>query len=178
MKSIFRILCVLALAVSAVRADDTILAVQKKLQRLGYYTGSLDGENGSQTAAAIRRYQLAEKLKVTGELNSQTLNHLGVAPKPAAPAKARVATSVPGYMALADIFKGGPFISAGPEMQIAVLKQAQRNLKILGYYNGPIDGQPTSTLVVSLKAWQKSADFRQTGRFDETTLKGLSLMPN
>ena len=43
---------------------------------------------------------------------------------------------------------------------------------------GPIDGLPSRTLVASLKAWQRSAGFRQTGRFDETTLKGLALMPD
>jgi peptidoglycan hydrolase-like protein with peptidoglycan-binding domain len=59
-----------------------------------------------------------------------------------------------------------------------VIRQAQKNLKLLGYYGGSIDGLPSGPVVTSLKAWQRSAGFRQTGRFDETTLKGLSLMPN
>lgn len=181
MKWFYRILCFLALAVSAVHADETILAAQKKLKRLGYYEGGIDGENGSQTAAAIRRYQLAQNLKVNGELTPQTLNSLGLAAKPApvsGKSSAPAPTSQPEWVALAAIFKGGPFISVGPEMQIAAIKQAQKNLKTLGYYHGPADGRPTPALVASLKAWQQSAGFRQTGRFDESTLKGLSLMPN
>jgi peptidoglycan hydrolase-like protein with peptidoglycan-binding domain len=171
------LICLAALLVSHAAADDVILGVQTKLKRLGYYNGVVDGQMGSQTAAAIRRYQIAQKLKVTGELNPQTLRRLNVpAPKARSPRKASAAPA--GYVSLATLFKGGPFISVGPETQILVIRQAQKNLKLLGYYQGPIDGLPSRSLVASLKAWQRSAGFRQTGRFDETTLKGLSLMPN
>jgi peptidoglycan hydrolase-like protein with peptidoglycan-binding domain len=176
MKMLIRILLCLAVAsVANIRADDVILSAQKKLKQLGFYYGVVDGQMGSQTAAAIRRYQIAEKLKVTGEMNSQTLRRLGISsPRARVPTKA----PAPAYVALADLFKGGPFISVGPEMQIAVIRQAQKNLRLLGYYKGAVDGSPSPSLVASLKAWQASADFRQTGRFDENTLKGLSLMPN
>ncbi len=163
---------VLALAVAllpvTLRADETVLATQKKLAQLGFYKGEADGQTGSQTSAAIRRYQIAENLKVTGELNRQTLAQLGI--KGSAPG--------PAYVAIAEIFKGGPYVSSGPEMQVAVIRQAQKNLKLLGYYSGPEDGMPNGALVSALKIWQKSAGFRQTGRFDENSLKGLDLMPN
>ena len=116
---------------------------------------------------------------MTGELNAQTVRNLGLVPAGSAASATRPApTPVPEYVAIAEIFKGGPFISAGPEMQIAAMRQAQKNLKLLGYYRGPIDGAPSAELVGALKAWQKSAGFRQTGRFDENTLKGLDLMGN
>jgi len=150
------------------RADETVLATQKKLAQLGFYKGTPDGQVGSQTGAAIRRYQVAENLKVTGELNRQTLERLGIAGQ----------AQVPAYVAIAEIFKGGPYISVGPEMQVAVVRQAQKNLKLLGYYSGPEDGMPNGGLVSALKVWQKSAGFRQSGRFDENTLKGLDLMPD
>ena len=179
MKILLRLFCLAALAASAslAIADQTVASAQEKLKRLGYYEGTVDGQPGSQTAAAIRRYQLAENLKVTGELNSQTARSLGLTGS--APASARPApTPPPEYVAIAEIFKGGPFISVGPEMQIAAMRQAQKNLKLLGYYRGPIDGAPSASLVNAIKAWQKSAGFRQTGRFDENTLKGLDLMGN
>jgi peptidoglycan hydrolase-like protein with peptidoglycan-binding domain len=160
-------LAVLLLPVS-LRADDAILTTQKKLTQLGFYKGTADGQMGSQTSAAIRRYQIAENLKVTGELNRQTLDRLGI----------QGGTPMPAYVAIADIFKGGPYISVGPDMQVAVVRQAQKNLKLLGYYSGPEDGMPNSGLASSLKIWQKSAGFRPSGRFDENTLKGLDLMPN
>lgn len=157
-----------ALLPIVLHADETVLATQKKLSQLGFYKGTPDGQMGSQTGAAIRRYQIAENLKVTGELNRQTLQQLGIAGQ----------AQVPAYVAIAEIFKGGPYISVGPEMQVAVVRQAQKNLKLLGYYNGPEDGMPNGGLVSALKVWQKSAGFRQSGRFDENTLKGLDLMPD
>ena len=168
MRQIFVLLLAMFLLPVALRADDAVLAAQQKLARLGFYSGAADGQPGSRTSAAIRRYQIAENLKVTGELNRQTLDRLGIAAQVQAPA----------YVAIADIFKGGPYISAGPDTQVAVVRQAQKNLKLLGYYNGPEDGMPGTGLVSALKVWQKSAGFRATGRFDENTLKGLDLMPN
>ena len=159
---------VVALLPVTLRADETVLATQKKLAQLGFYKGEADGQTGSQTSAAIRRYQIAQHLKVTGELNRQTLDQLGI----------KGLTPAPDYVAIADIFKGGPYVSSGPEKQVAVILQAQKKLKLLKYYNGTEDGLPNPGLVSALKAWQKSAGFRQTGRFDEASLKGLGLMPN
>ncbi len=181
MKMLMRVLFCLAVAsMTSVRADDVVLSAQRKLKQLGFYDGVIDGQMGSQTAAAIRRYQIAEKLNVTGEMNPATLRRLGIStPQTFGPPRAPAPPPPPpAYVALADIFRGGPFITVGPEMQVAAIRQAQKNLRLLGYYNGPVDGAPSPSLVASLRAWQASAGFRQTGRFDENTLKGLSLMPN
>ena len=153
---------------ATIRADETVLATQKKLAGLGFYKGAADGQIGSQTSAAVRRYQIAENLKVTGELNRQTLAQLGI--KGSAPA--------PAYVPIADIFKGGPYLSAGPEAQVEVIRQAQKKLGLIGYYSGPDDGLPNGVLVSALKAWQKRSGIRQTGQFDAVTLKGLDLHPD
>lgn len=185
MKLFLRVVGCLLVLVSVAQADQLVASVQKKLSKLGYYSGEVDGDMGSQTAAAIRRYQLAENLNVTGQLNPQTLKSLGLSmppvqtssgnsSRPSQPAPA----PVPEYVAIAEIFKGGPYISAGPEVQIATIRQAQKTLKLLNYYGGPVNGSPSPALVSALKAWQQSAGFRQTGRFDENTLKGLNIMPN
>ncbi|PTX93413.1 hypothetical protein DB345_17550 [Spartobacteria bacterium LR76] len=191
MKAFLRVLCCLVLVAGAARADQVVADVQKKLLKMGYYNGVVDGQMGSQTSAAIRRYQLAENLRVTGNLTPQTLDRLHVqvpspvaqaTPPPKKPAysqpKPATVQAVPEYVAIADIFKGGPYIMAGPEVQIATIRQAQKTLRLLGYYNGPVNGSPSPALVSALKAWQASARFRQTGRFDENTLKGLNIMPN
>jgi len=152
----------------SLRAGEPVLATQKKLAQLGFYKGAADGQSGSQTSAAIRRYQIAENLKVTGELNRQTLRQLGIEePTPGAP-----------YVSLAEIFRGGPYFSAGSDKQVAAVRQAQKNLKLMGYYSGPEDGIPNGGLVSALKVWQKSAGFQATGRIDGITLKGLDLTAN
>ncbi|MEI6337030.1 MAG: peptidoglycan-binding domain-containing protein [Verrucomicrobiota bacterium] len=187
MKTFAHILFLLILAASVVRADSMIVETQTKLKRQGFYDGTIDGKMGSQTSAAIRRYQLAQNLTITGELSSQTLRSLGLSAPPPVRMEVNPTTKlppahptkpIPENVALADIFKGGPYISIGAEGQITTIRKAQKNLKLLGYYSGSITGKPSAALITGLKVWQQSAGFRQTGRFDENTLKGLSLMPD
>ena len=74
------VLCfALVVLVTDVRAgDSTVREAQKILQQAGYYRGTVDGVVGSQTAAAIRRYQIAEKLRVTGHLMPPPARSLGL----------------------------------------------------------------------------------------------------
>jgi len=68
---------ILTLWVGSAWAGDNVSLVQQKLKRLGYYHGDVDGNMGSQTAAAVRRFQVAEKLRPTGTLDEETLLKLG-----------------------------------------------------------------------------------------------------
>jgi peptidoglycan hydrolase-like protein with peptidoglycan-binding domain len=63
---------------SSAWADDLTLAVQQRLKDRGFYYGQVDGQGGSETSAAIRRYQIRYGLKVSGELNQETLSSLGL----------------------------------------------------------------------------------------------------
>ncbi len=60
---------------------DQVAQAQTILQSMGFYTGKVDGIMGSRTAAAIRRFQIKQGLKVSGKLNRQTMEHLGLLPK-------------------------------------------------------------------------------------------------
>jgi peptidoglycan hydrolase-like protein with peptidoglycan-binding domain len=157
--------------VSSTFADETTRLVQTELKRQGYYAGAIDGAWGSQTAAAVRRFQLANDLRPTGELNAATLATLGV--KDSTPA---AAPAVPKYKALAELFSGGPYLNAPPEFQVTIVKKAKENLKLLGYYQGAIDQDPSPDLTDALKRYQKNAKFRATGRLDKTTLQALDLL--
>jgi peptidoglycan hydrolase-like protein with peptidoglycan-binding domain len=81
-----------------VRADQMIESVQQTLKDQGFYYGEITGEMNANLAAAIRRYQIRNGLQVNGQLNSETLQSLGinssaaaqpaakpVSPSPAAP---------------------------------------------------------------------------------------------
>ena len=52
--------------------------VQETLRDKGYDPGPIDGVMGSQTRTAIRQYQTAENLPVTGHLDGETAGKLGV----------------------------------------------------------------------------------------------------
>lgn len=55
-----------------------VRSVQQNLKDNGYYNGNVDGLMGPQTRDAIRKYQKAESLPVTGRLDSPTAAKLGV----------------------------------------------------------------------------------------------------
>jgi len=64
-------------APSGVTAGE-VRQAQAQLQRQGYYHGRLDGIDGAQTKSALSTYQQHEGLQQTGELDQQTMQHLGV----------------------------------------------------------------------------------------------------
>ncbi len=59
-------------------ADDLTRSIQQRLKDQGFYYGEVDGQGGDETSAAIRRYQIRYGLKVTGQLNDETLRSLGM----------------------------------------------------------------------------------------------------
>ena len=59
-------------------ADDLTRAIQQRLKDQGFYYGDVDGQGGDETSAAIRRYQIRYGLRVTGQLNDETLHSLGI----------------------------------------------------------------------------------------------------
>jgi len=75
---------------SSLWADDLTQAIQQRLKDQGYYYGEVDGQGGGETSAAIRRFQIHSGLKVTGELNDETLRSLGLS-------RSSAARPAPGY---------------------------------------------------------------------------------
>jgi peptidoglycan hydrolase-like protein with peptidoglycan-binding domain len=72
-------LVVLFGAASSLRADETVRTVQSRLKAGGFYWGEVNGVYSSDTAAAITRYQIRNGLQITGRLDAQTSNALGLA---------------------------------------------------------------------------------------------------
>lgn len=62
----------------ATSSRDTVVAMQQDLARLGYYHGPVDGIMGSQTRQAIRWFQSANQLPVTGLVDAATLKGLQI----------------------------------------------------------------------------------------------------
>src|SRR6266700_4985590 len=65
-------------SVALMRADQKIESVQQALKDQGFYYGEITGEANANLTAAIRRFQIRSGLQVNGELNSETLQSLGV----------------------------------------------------------------------------------------------------
>ena len=62
----------------AAPAEQTIVAVQQELAKLGFYHGQIDGLVGPETRQAISWFQSVEKLTVTGGIDEATLNTLQI----------------------------------------------------------------------------------------------------
>ena len=60
---------------------DNIKKVQQTLRDKGFDPGPIDGHMGSQTREAISQYQKSENLPVTGHVDAQTADKLGVGPE-------------------------------------------------------------------------------------------------
>jgi len=53
-------------------------SAQRQLKQKGLYSGSINGVMDSKTETAIRKYQQSNGLSVTGQLDQDTLNSLGI----------------------------------------------------------------------------------------------------
>jgi hypothetical protein len=60
------------------RYEQTVVAVQKELKKLGYYHGQIDGIAGPQTRKAISWFQSVDKLSVSGRIDNPTLKALQI----------------------------------------------------------------------------------------------------
>jgi len=59
-------------------SPDLVRAAQQSLNDKGYSVGTVDGQLGPATKTALSRFQQAQGLAQTGDLDSQTLAALGV----------------------------------------------------------------------------------------------------
>jgi len=88
--------CILFACAAAIRADEVTAEVQQALKDQGFYYGQINGEKNADTTAAIRRYQIRNGLKITGELDDDTLKALrSVSPRPSPPAVANAPATTP-----------------------------------------------------------------------------------
>jgi peptidoglycan hydrolase-like protein with peptidoglycan-binding domain len=58
---------------------DQINQAQAILKERGFYSGEQTGKLNAETRAGLKKYQVAEGLKVTGTLNKITLAKMGIA---------------------------------------------------------------------------------------------------
>jgi peptidoglycan hydrolase-like protein with peptidoglycan-binding domain len=197
------LVCLVAMLCAAgfVHADPTIRSLQQSLKDKGLYYGSVTGEKSAETAAAIRRYQIRNGLKVTGEINDETLRSLGSSSssvaaasqssaKPAAsqPASIRpdaslrvTRSSPPPLPEQPDVPATNPlpaasfYQSAPVRVNRRLIAEAQYQLMSRGYYRGRIDGSYGRQTAFGLRAFQSSSGLVPTGRFDMQTLSALEL---
>ena len=109
---------------------EAVRALQRRLKELKYYDGAVDGSYGAATEAAVRAFQSRNGLKVDGKAGTATLNRLYAAGAPSA----------------------GDSLRLGNEG--SEVRKLQSELKKLGYYTGPVDGQYGTSTSDAVRAFQ------------------------
>jgi len=119
-------------------------ALQQDLKDAGYYKGDVDGIYGPKTTEAVEALQEANDLPVTGTVDQATILALQ-----------------------AELVKAG---HDEAKDELATTAAVQQTLKLLGFWDGPVDGVWTDELTEAVKDFQKALDVEQTGVVDAATL--------
>jgi peptidoglycan hydrolase-like protein with peptidoglycan-binding domain len=60
-------------------SKEQVTQAQALLKQRNFYAGELNGKLDDATREGLKKYQQAEKLKVTGTLNAATVEHMNIA---------------------------------------------------------------------------------------------------
>src|SRR5262249_9237717 len=184
--------------VSLVRGDQAIRSLQQTLKDRGFYYGAVTGDKSAETTAAIRRYQIRNGLKVSGEINEETLRSVNssavasasqpasrpatVQPnsiRPDANARSNQSSPPPSFRQEDRPVETNPsystsfYQSAPLRVNRRTIAGAQYQLMSRGYYRGRVNGKYGRQMAYALRAFQSSAGLPPTGRLDIETVKAL-----
>lgn len=128
-----------------------VLGLQQRLQVHGFDPGQIDSVFGSRTERALRAFQEAQKLDVTGIVDRYTWQALEADPRP-----------VISEQVLSKGSKGSK------------IRTLQTRLEVIGYDPGPVDGIFGSRTQSAVIAYQTAQGLEPSGVVDEKTWKVLS----
>lgn len=132
-------------AQAAVSAYTT--ALQQDLSTAGYYAGAIDGVYGPETTAAVEALQEANGLPATGTVDNATASALQ-----------------------AELLALG---GAAAQESIATTAAVQQTLKLVGFWDGPVDGVWTPALTEAVKEFQIELGVEPTGAVDAATISAF-----
>lgn len=164
------------------RLDRTLIqAVQQELTDAGYYKGGVDGVWDLATSTALAGFQGSEGYMPTGQLDEQTLMHLGLV----MPASDQVssqtrplanAQSSTVYVVTRDVPRDTRVGYTGLDRSEVVA--VQRALADDGYYTASIDGIWGPKTAKGLRDFQAANNIAATGYLNNQTIAELGLEVN
>lgn len=122
-------------------------ALQHDLAETGYYAGAVDGVYGPETVGAVESLQEANGLSITGTMDAATSAALQ-----------------------AELLALG---GAAAQESIATTAAVQQTLKLVGFWDGPVDGVWTPALTEAVKAFQIELGVEPTGAVDAATVSAF-----
>lgn len=145
-----------------------VVTLQQKLKELGYYYGTIDGDYGSYTESAVRKFQADHGLYVDGVAGSYTMAALMGQSAPAAAAANAAANTATQTTPVAS-FTGSLQIGSRGD----AVKELQSMLSKLGYYSGTLDGDYGSYTDAAVRKFQAARGLYVDGVVGSYTMAAL-----
>lgn len=155
---------------------DSVRTLQKNLRTLGYYSGSVDGDYGAGTTAAVMAFQTARGLTADGVAGKATLNAIQAALSGGSSSSGSASTSKdsPEVYGLSASSNGYSSLSASSSSskrnEVTALQSA---LSATGYYSGTVDGSYGGGTTSAVEKYQRAKGLRVTGVAGPTTQRLL-----
>ncbi len=131
-----------------------ISSLQRKLKKLGYLDGTVDGIYGGDTASAVKGFQSDEGLPSTGMVDEDTLSH--------------ITSSYASHAGSSTLTKG----SSGKKVI-----RLQNSLLLHGYDPGNVDGVYGDGTEDAVRRFQSEQELEETGIVDDDVWDRLDDMP-
>lgn len=156
--------------------------LQKRLKELGFYSGSVDGDFGAATDAAVKAFQKANGLAADGKAGKKTLEKMNSAGAVTAKQAAEgnngtgtvnnkpTATPKPRATATPNLSRDYYLRLGNSGSKVTTM---QKRLIELGWLGGKADGEFGTATETALKAFQKKAGVWDDGVAGPDTLKLL-----
>ena len=141
-------------------SGDDVKSVQSRLDKLGYYSGTLDGIYGAATVAAVQAFQLRNNLSADGVAGTRTYKKLYSS-------DALSAISTPTSTPTTGVTRPTRLLYSGCTGDD--VKSVQQRLKDLGYLTDKVDGKYGANTVAAMRAFQLRNGLTGSGNGDTAT---------
>ena len=145
-----------------------VLNMQRRLKELGYLSGSADGDFGSMTEKAVLAFQQQAGLPATGKATPETQEVLFSSNAPYAPKPTQQPTNVPTQAPVQPTQapqqpQTGSYAEYSRGDSSEGIKDIQRRLQELGYYEGEIGGNYLARTETAVRLFQAAIGYNQDG---------------
>ena len=139
---------------------EDVRQAQIRLMALGYYTGTVDGNYGTGTMAAVASFQLRNNLSADGVAGKRTYKKLYSS-------DALAAISTPTSTPTTGVTRPTRLLYSGCTGDD--VKSVQQRLKDLGYLTDKVDGKYGANTVAAMRAFQLRNGLTGSGNGDTAT---------
>lgn len=152
---------------TGIKDSATVRRIQERLKKLGYYTGTVDGDFGAGTEAAVRAFQAANGLTVDGKAGDNTMQRLfSDSARPAystpTPPAGGARTPIPYYVNVTPNPMGG-YVTLREGNSGTLVMNLQQALKDQGYFRLTVDGLYGAGTTDAVLEFQRRKGLSQDG---------------